>query len=270
MTRAESYGDSRSSVGLRELDVEVVGDHPALPGQDLGVVVALALEGGGDLDGLDGAAERAGEGPGDQLPRAAARTSAGRSRHTPLRPVVAFPVVSPVPALVGRGPSLVGLPPIVSGCERRSDSAEAESDAGHGSATGRPRVDAPVWGAPRPGIALAGFWREWRNRQTRTVQVRVSERTWGFNSPLAHQQISLLREHDGPCHRGSTGFAASDVRRSLRDRARRLRRPRSRCERGHWRLLPSPRAVADPPQPFRPPGRSGCTRRRSTGPRSDV
>ena len=28
--------------------------------------------------------------------------------------------------------------------------------------------------------------REWRNRQTRTVQVRVSERTWGFNSPLAH------------------------------------------------------------------------------------
>jgi hypothetical protein len=33
---------------------------------------------------------------------------------------------------------------------------------------------------------LARFTREWRNRQTRTVQVRVSERTWGFNSPLAH------------------------------------------------------------------------------------
>ena len=29
--------------------------------------------------------------------------------------------------------------------------------------------------------------REWRNRQTRTVQVRVLERVWGFNSPLAHQ-----------------------------------------------------------------------------------
>ncbi|GEM_PF-4354670 len=28
--------------------------------------------------------------------------------------------------------------------------------------------------------------REWRNRQTRTVQVRVPERAWGFNSPLAH------------------------------------------------------------------------------------
>jgi hypothetical protein len=33
---------------------------------------------------------------------------------------------------------------------------------------------------------LRRFSREWRNRQTRTVQVRVSERTWGFNSPLAH------------------------------------------------------------------------------------
>ena len=30
--------------------------------------------------------------------------------------------------------------------------------------------------------------REWRNRQTRTVQVRVPERVWGFNSPLAHVQ----------------------------------------------------------------------------------
>jgi hypothetical protein len=45
----------------------------------------------------------------------------------------------------------------------------------------------------RPGRNPAGHSvlaslrsREWRNRQTRTVQVRVSERTWGFNSPLAH------------------------------------------------------------------------------------
>ena len=29
--------------------------------------------------------------------------------------------------------------------------------------------------------------RKWRNRQTRTVQVRVPERAWGFNSPLEHQ-----------------------------------------------------------------------------------
>ena len=32
--------------------------------------------------------------------------------------------------------------------------------------------------------------REWRNRQTRTVQVRVPERVWGFNSPLAHLGLS--------------------------------------------------------------------------------
>ena len=35
-------------------------------------------------------------------------------------------------------------------------------------------------------LALPGS-REWRNRQTRTVQVRVPERVWGFNSPLAHR-----------------------------------------------------------------------------------
>ena len=27
---------------------------------------------------------------------------------------------------------------------------------------------------------------EWRNRQTRRIQVPVSERMWGFKSPLAH------------------------------------------------------------------------------------
>ncbi len=35
--------------------------------------------------------------------------------------------------------------------------------------------------------------REWRNRQTRTVQVRVLERVWGFNSPLAHKKWCALR-----------------------------------------------------------------------------
>lgn len=30
--------------------------------------------------------------------------------------------------------------------------------------------------------------REWRNRQTRTVQVRVPVMEWGFNSPLAHRR----------------------------------------------------------------------------------
>jgi hypothetical protein len=42
------------------------------------------------------------------------------------------------------------------------------------------------------GCRRGGATREWRNRQTRTVQVRVSARTWGFNSPLAHD-ISQAR-----------------------------------------------------------------------------
>ncbi len=41
--------------------------------------------------------------------------------------------------------------------------------------------------------------REWRNWQTRTVQVRVPERAWGFNSPLAHK-LSPRNHH------GSGGF----------------------------------------------------------------
>ena len=48
-------------VGGRQLDVEVVGHRPPLPAEDLRVVVALALEGRGDLHRLHGAAEDAGE-----------------------------------------------------------------------------------------------------------------------------------------------------------------------------------------------------------------
>lgn len=40
--------------------------------------------------------------------------------------------------------------------------------------------------------------REWRNRQTRTVQVRVLEIGWGFNSPLAHQLMrKMIKDKDG-------------------------------------------------------------------------
>jgi hypothetical protein len=37
--------------------------------------------------------------------------------------------------------------------------------------------------------------REWRNRQTRTVQVRVPERAWGFNSPLAHVFVWIRTDY---------------------------------------------------------------------------
>ena len=62
--------------------------------------------------------------------------------------------------------------------------------------------------AKRPGgehrdsfvdVVASNLAREWRNRQTRTVQVRVPVRAWGFNSPLAHQyetaayQVNIIR-----------------------------------------------------------------------------
>src|SRR3981189_1074356 len=47
----------------------------------------------------------------------------------------------------------------------------------------------------RPGVSGSGFglaWLfhsgEWRNWQTRRIQVPVSERVWGFKSPLAHHE----------------------------------------------------------------------------------
>src|SRR5690625_6730084 len=39
-----------------------------------------------------------------------------------------------------------------------------------------------------PGQRSSPTTREWRNWQTRTVQVRVPARAWGFNSPLAHSR----------------------------------------------------------------------------------
>ena len=57
--------DDAVEVGDGQLDVEVVGHQSALAAQHLGVVVALALEGGGDLDGLHGAAEGPREDTGD-------------------------------------------------------------------------------------------------------------------------------------------------------------------------------------------------------------
>ena len=53
----------------------------------------------------------------------------------------------------------------------------------------------------RVAVTFPSITREWRNRQTRTVQVRVLERVWGFNSPLAHHKkkapISHISEGEG-------------------------------------------------------------------------
>src|SRR4051812_635469 len=49
-----------------------------------------------------------------------------------------------------------------------------------GEDTGEGPRDPLRYGLPR-------YSGEWRNWQTRWIQVPVSERTWGFKSPLAHQ-----------------------------------------------------------------------------------
>ena len=48
---------------------------------------------------------------------------------------------------------------------------------------------------------------EWRNWQTRRIQVPVSERMWGFKSPLAHQVVAGQRHTRDPRNRpSSTGL----------------------------------------------------------------
>src|SRR5688500_11835850 len=55
-----------------------------------------------------------------------------------------------------------------------------------GRPAGRRRVGrrAGRWGPS--GTVIGRSPGEWRNRQTRWLQVPVSARTWGFKSPLAH------------------------------------------------------------------------------------
>src|ERR1019366_1582097 len=48
-----------------------------------------------------------------------------------------------------------------------------------------------VQGVPRnPSTIVARSLGEWRNWQTRRLQVPVSERMWGFKSPLAHHLLA--------------------------------------------------------------------------------
>ena len=52
----------------------------------------------------------------------------------------------------------------------------------------------------RVAVTFPSITREWRNRQTRTVQVRVLERVWGFNSPLAHPKKKAPSACEGAFH----------------------------------------------------------------------
>src|SRR5690606_29062401 len=49
---------------------------------------------------------------------------------------------------------------------------------------------------------------EWRNWQTRWLQVPVSERTWGFKSPLAHQAGRLPGDRSRFAGRPAPGSGA--------------------------------------------------------------
>ena len=63
-----------------------------------------------------------------------------------------------------------------------NESSDADQCLGHGAPSGgdvRASFDA---------VLISLSLREWRNWQTRTVQVRVPVRAWGFKSPLAHRK----------------------------------------------------------------------------------
>ena len=53
----------------------------------------------------------------------------------------------------------------------------------------------PDFGGPAQRLLLAGHPGEWRNWQTRRIQVPVSERMCGFKSRLAHQIDSFEERH---------------------------------------------------------------------------
>ena len=160
-----------------QLHVEDVGDDGPAAAHHGGPVVHLALQRRGDLDRLHLGLEGAREGAVDQLVE---------------------PLLEPVQQ--SHGPSRPGV------VARAQWRGSGDSTARPGTAEGAAVIvtaDPATRTAPAPGRAslirlrarvVTGALgaREWRNRQTRTVQVRVPVRAWGFNSPLAHDNLGAL------------------------------------------------------------------------------
>jgi hypothetical protein len=127
------------------------------------------------------------------------------------------------------------------------------------------RVAAGAWDAARSGGSVAGSGDrllpcvlrpgEWRNWQTRTVQVRVSLWTWGFKSPLAHthrrSRASSPRTADSPERprhpRGRFGDAVPPLRGCSRPDPVGVRRPQ-RCQRLRTSVLHPAHLRAGPGQ----------------------
>src|SRR6476659_8438785 len=126
-----------------ELDVELVGHQPPVAGQDLRGVVDLALEGGGDLHRLHGAAEGLGEHPADHLLETVLELL--QDSHAALLSLLVSGVPTPVSGMPNPGASPVSM-----------TASRAEQAGAH------------RWAGPtywhRNGPVAAGFARTYRAR----------------------------------------------------------------------------------------------------------
>ena len=128
-------------------------------------------------------------------------------------------------------------------------------------------------GAVARGVTLirsATHSGEWRNWQTRRLQVPVSERMWGFKSPLAHPDRRVLRWYV------LASWAEALWRGARRGRSRRSaawgRWSSARSSRAPWRPVPVPRVERvspstpmPPPRTTSPPVRSSRAARTTAG-----
>src|SRR3954447_22609580 len=77
-------------------------------------------------------------------------------------------------------------PSISKATARIQKPAYAAAGGAGGGGSGSGSSTNAAYGAATPTATIPVSTGEWRNWQTRRIQVPVSERTWGLNSPLAH------------------------------------------------------------------------------------
>src|SRR4051795_7967811 len=80
-------------------------------------------------------------------------------------------------------------PSISKATPRIQKPAYAAAGGAGGGGSGSGSSTSAAYGAATPTATIPVPTGEWRNWQTRRIQVPVSERTWGFNSPLAHPRL---------------------------------------------------------------------------------
>src|SRR5207237_1036497 len=146
--------DEPIAILLAQQDREVVGDHGSAPDVDRPVVVEFAYEPATEL----------------HWPQATAEGASERALDHAFQPT--FEAFQAHQCFTGSASGAVEFaqcaPP---GTDRRTSA--------------RSRADIV---GPRAIVTLSSLG-EWRNWQTRRIQVPVSARTWGFKSPLAHHSV---------------------------------------------------------------------------------